>query len=377
VTREMVAALAAIYILALSSGLAAADESGSAEKIPEPALRWAKDASERVTETERDWLKLAQGLAKNQADFRVTEGSANSLREQASRLLCAAKKLLEEQKRIGSDLERFKDTLRKAAGHYADVAALCKRQAAQVRAEEVKDDYLALARVYEAKARAAEARMKTLSISAGVKDKAEVITEGNLFLDRFVDALPIGPERDSDFAGRLMKHGERCKVLADELSQAIEKFLEEAEAMEVREKLGGNRKEEHISGKGQEKSGTIAKKAQPKKDLSFLIGQSWTSPVTIRGVECEQVIRFDADGNCFQTAYRSGPKGRGSRIGSVRVRYEVDSEGFVSVYQGALMIERGEVTALGKDEWTYEILASLPSPQLAGTKIRFARETRP
>jgi hypothetical protein len=373
----MVAALAAIYILALSSGPAAADESVSAEKLSEPALRFAKEASLRVTETEREWLKLAQGLAKNQADFTVTGGSGSSLREQASRLLGAAKKLLEDQKRLESDLERFKDSLRKAAGHYADVAALSKRQAAQVRAEEVKDDYLALARVYETKARAAEARMKTLSISAGVKTNAEVITEGNLFLDRFVDALPIGPERDSDFAGRLMKHGERCKALADELSQAIEKFLEEAEATEVREKLGGKRKEEHTSRNGREQSGTSSKKAQPKKDLSFLIGQSWTSPVTIRGVECEQVIRFDADGNCFQTAYRTGPKGRGSRIGSVRVRYEVDSEGIVSVYQGALMIERGEVTALGKDEWIYEILASLATPHLAGTKIRFARETRP
>jgi hypothetical protein len=377
VIRVVVAVLTAGCLLALSSGLSAADESGSAERIPEPALRLAKDASERVTETERDWLKLAQELTKNEAQFSVTDGSAGSLREQASRLLGAAKKLLEEQKRIENDLVRFKDTLRKAAGHYADVAALCKRQAAQVRAEEVKDDYLALARVYEAKARASEARMKTLSIPVGVKIKAEVITEGNLFLDRFVDALPIGPERDSDFAGRLMKHGERCKALARELSEAIEKILEEAEAPEVREKLGGRRKEELTSCKDQEKSATTGKQVQPKKDLRFLIGQSWTSPVTIRGVECEQVIRFDADGNCFQTAYRTGPKGRGSRIGSVRVRYEVDSEGIVSVYQGDLMIERGEVTVLGKDEWTYEILASLATPQLAGTKLRFTRETRP
>ena len=373
----MVAALAAIWLLAQSAGPAAADESSSAEKLPEPALRLAKDASLRVTETEREWLKLAQGLTKNQADFSVTDGSTSSLREQASRLVGAAKKLLEDQKRLGSDLERFKDTLRKAAGHYADVAVLCKTQAAQVRAEEIKDDYLALARVYEAKARAAGDRAKTLSIPADLKAKVEVIQEGNLFLDRFVDALPIGPERDSDFAGRLTKHGERCKVLARELSETIEKFLEEAEATEVRQSLGGKRQEEHASQKGQERPGTTGKKALPKKDLSFLIGQSWTSPVTIRGVECVQVIRFDANGNCIQTAYRMGPKGRGSRIGSVRVRYEVDSEGMLNVYQGGLMIERGEVTVLGKDEWTYEILTSLATPQLAGTKLTFSRDTQP
>src|SRR5262245_25454405 len=204
--RVAVAGLAASCLLALSPGPSAADESGSAERIPEPALRLAKDASERVTETEREWLKLALVLTKNQADFKVTGSSENSLREQASRLLGAAKELLEDQKRLGSDVERFKDTLRKAAGHYGEVAALWKTQATQARAAEIKDDYLALARVYEAKASAAGDRAKTLSIPAEVKAKAEVIQEGNLFLDRFVDAFSIGPVSDSDrgdLAGRL------------------------------------------------------------------------------------------------------------------------------------------------------------------------------
>lgn len=370
--RVVIVAVAAIWLLAVSSAPAAADDNGSSERLTEPALRYAKDASLRVTETEREWLKLAQMLAKNQADFSVAAGSESSLREQASRLVAAAKTLLEDQKRMSGDLERFKDILRKASGHYSDVATLCKTQASQARAEEIKDDYLALARVHEAKARAAGDRAKTLSIPAGLNAKAEVIAEGNLFLDRFVDAFPIGTERDSELAQRLTKHGERCKALARELSEVLEQFLEEAEAMEVREKVGGKRKGQHGSQGGQERTGTTGKTPLPKKDLGFLIGQSWTSRVTNRGVECVQVVRFDADGNCIQTAYR-----RGSRVGSFSVRYELDGDGILSVYQGAWMIERGEVMALGKNEWTYEILSSVATPQLAGTKLTFRRNTQP
>src|SRR5262249_60267217 len=100
--RVAVAGFAASCLLALSPGPSAAEESGSAETIPERSVRLAKDASVRVTETEREWLKLAQVLTKNQADFNATGSSETSLREQASRLLGAAKKLLEDQKRLGS-----------------------------------------------------------------------------------------------------------------------------------------------------------------------------------------------------------------------------------------------------------------------------------
>ena len=60
----MVAALAASCLLAMTSGLASADQKDSPERLPEPALRFAKDASLRVTETEQEWQTLAEGLAK-------------------------------------------------------------------------------------------------------------------------------------------------------------------------------------------------------------------------------------------------------------------------------------------------------------------------
>src|SRR5262249_38932100 len=147
VFRVMVAALAASCLLALPSERAWADQKDSPERLPEPALRFAKEASLRVTDSELEWLKVAEGLGKYQTDFTVKDGSESSLREQASRLLDAAKKLLGDQKRMGSDLESFKDTLKKAAGHYREVAVVCKAQGAEARAAEIKEDYLALAKV--------------------------------------------------------------------------------------------------------------------------------------------------------------------------------------------------------------------------------------
>ena len=379
VFRVVVAALTASCILAFPSGPASADQKDSPDSLPEPALRFAKEASLRVLESERDWVKVAEGLAKNQADFTVKDGSESSLREQASRLLDTAKKLLGEQKRLGTYLESFKDTLRKAAGRYRDVAVLCKTQAAEARAAEIKEDYLALAKVYEQKARSAGERAKALSIPAGTKAKAELIEEGNLFVDRFVDALSIGPISESDrdlFAGRLKRHGERCKALSDELTQAIEALLEEAEAPEVRKKLGEKRKDESTSHQLVATSIGNAK-SRPKKDLGAIVGAFWSSPLTIQGVRCVQVLRFSDDGTCVQSVYRMGPKGRGSLVGSIRVGYRVDGDGIIDVYQAGMVIERGEITFKGKDEWSYEILSSLTNPKLAGTKVTFTRDAQP
>jgi len=47
------------------------------------------------------------------------------------------------------------------------------------------------------------------------------------------------------------------------------------------------------------------------------------------------------------------------------------------VYQAGMVIERGEITFKGKDEWSYEILSSLANPKLAGTKVTFTRDAQP
>jgi hypothetical protein len=357
---------------------ALANEDGSGERLAEPALRFAKDASLHVAEMEREWLKLAEGLAKSQADFVIADGghSDSSLRDEASRLLGSTKKLLADSKRVGRDLQRFKDTLTKAATHYREVALLCKAQAGKARAQEVKDDYLELAKVYETKAQSAGERAKKLSIPSAVKDNAEVIEEGNVFLERLVDALSIGPVADAErglLAGQLRKHGERCKALTEELSRTIAKLLEDAETPEVREKIAAARKDRSsplFSLIGQDEP-------RPKKDVPALAGGSWSTAITIEGEKYVQVMRFNSDGTCVQAVYRFGPKGRGSLIGAGSATYKLDSEGILDFYHAGFVIERGLVTMLSKDQWSYEIIANIASPRLAGTRLTFTREARP
>lgn len=355
-----------------------ANEDGSGERLPEPALRFAKDASLRVAEMERDWIKLAEGLAKSQADFVIADGghSDSSLRDLASRLLGSAKKLLADSKRVGSDFERFKDTLTKAAIHYREVAVLCRAQAGKARAQEVKDDYLQLAKVHETKAHSAGERAKGILIPAALKDKAEVIEEGNIFLERLVDALSIGPVADADrslLAGRLRKHGERCKALTEELCRSIAKMLQDAETPEVREKIAAARKDRSsplFSVAGQDEP-------RRKMELPGLAGASWSTPIILEGEKYVQVMRFNFDGTCVQAVYRFGPKGRGALIGVGRATYKLDSEGNLEFYQAGFVIETGLVTMLGKDQWSYEIIANIASPKLAGTRLTFTREVRP
>lgn len=374
-----IATLAAGCVFAAGCGAAPAADDTLGDKLPEPALRFAKDATARVMETEREWLRLAEGLAKARADFAATDGPGRPLGEQASHLRDGARLLLESRTRLGSDLGRFKDALAKAASHYREVAALYTAQAGQARAGEVRDDYLQLARVYEAKARAAGERSKALSVPAGADGKAEVIEEGNLFLERLIEATSVGPVADADrglLAGRLKRHAERCQALADELARAVEGFLEAAEAPEVRARVVAKRKED---GRPRQATRSTASdgpaKAAPTRDLSALAG-TWTAAVTVRGVRCVQVLRLSADGGCVQTLYRQGAQGRGPLVGTVRATCEWDTDGVLDVYQAGWMIERGQVTLRGKDEWTYEVLTNAGDRDLAGTTLTFIRDGR-
>ncbi len=361
-------ALAASCLL-ICQGAISAGDNGPGDKLPEPALHLAKEASKQVTAMELEWLKRAEALSKRTASLSAPGGgtSNESLREQAERLLATAKGLVADSKQAATELDRFKDALRKAAYHYGKVADLYKGQAGQASADEVKGDYLELAKVYEGKARSAEERGKGLSLPAGTKDKEELIEEGNLFLERFVDALAIGsmtgPDR-SLFAGRLAKHAERCKTLKDELSRLIEKVLEAADAPEIKAKVEEARKDGSLP-------------PPPKKELPLLAGAVWSCRFTVQGAEYVQFLRFDADGTCVQAVYRAGPKGKGALVRRGISNYQLDADGCLYLKQGGFVFEMGRVELLGKDQWSYEVRANLANPEAVGTRLVFSRETRP
>ena len=369
--RVAVAALAASCFLALGSReLSAGDQAG--DKLPEPAVQFAKETTLRLTEAEREWAKMAERLDKCQADFTVADRSHTdgSLRDEAGRLLAAAKKLLADQKQLETNLDRLKEALKKASAHYREVAALYKAYAAKARSEDAKEDYLQLAKAYERKAAAAAERGQKVAMPSGTGAKAQAVEEGNLFLERLVEALGIGPVSDAErevFTGRLRKHGERCKALAEELRTGIEKILQDSDAPEVRQKLDGGAKTKALAASPQD--GAAAKRV-----LGLLAGASWSSPVTIAGVRCVTVVRFSQAGTCSQSTYLLGPKGRGALVATASGLFDVDAHGVLRFYQAGTLVEAGKVSFLGKDQWSYEILDNLIVPGIAGARLAFARE---
>ncbi|MBX6313734.1 MAG: aminopeptidase P family protein [Isosphaeraceae bacterium] len=163
-------------------------------------------------------MKVSERLAMCQADFTVADRSLSdsSLRDEAARLLCSAKKLLDDQKQMEANLDRFSDALKKASTQYREVASLYKTYAARAQASEVKEDYDSLAKAYERKAVAAAERGQRASMPPGAGSKAEVIAEGNLFLERLVEALGISPVNDAErevFIGRLKKQAVRLEAV--------------------------------------------------------------------------------------------------------------------------------------------------------------------
>jgi hypothetical protein len=384
VLRTMtVAALAATCVLVLGQEAVSAEDQGFEGKLPEPALRFAKDASLRVTEMEREWLKLSEVFTRRQPDFAITGAvhSDASLRDQAQRLLLSGKNLVAQEKRMVEDLERFRDALKKAASHYREVAVLYKAHAAGARAEEVKDDYRELARVYEAKAQSATQRAQKLAIPVSVKPAREVIEEGNLFIERLVEALSIGSVGDTDrglFAGRIKKHGERCRALTEELSQAIEKILEGSDAQEIRQTFGSSKKLRNAVPRAQESLTTSPRDGDTvaKKELSQLVGASWSCPVTVRGVRCLQVLRFTAEGICSQSVYLPALDGTaGKLLANGSAKFQMDSAGVLNFFQAGRLVERGKVTFHSEGWWVYEILENVAAPELSGKRLTFIRES--
>jgi hypothetical protein len=366
-------ALAASFLIVLGQGVAAADDEGPGDKLPEPALRFAKDATLRVAEMEQDWQKLADSLQKARADFVLAERkhTDSSLRDEASRLLGAAKRLLDSQKRIPSEIERFRDALKKAASHYRTVSDLYKAYAEKTKSGEVKADYMQLAKVFESKAEAATSRARDLTGPTGGKPAGEVIEEGNGFIERLLETLSVGPVSEADcqvLAARLRKHGERCQALTLDLFWATQKILRGTGAGEGKTTSGGTTG--YVPVLPQAVTGSPVKGGlDPQK----VLGCSWTSPLTIQGVECRQVLRFQKDGTCTQSVYRMAKGGLGPLLGIRSYTFKLDQWGGLSVYAAGQLIEWGTITVLSEDRWVYEIAVNVGDPTRSGSRITFTR----
>ncbi|MBX7104253.1 MAG: hypothetical protein K1X57_09230 [Gemmataceae bacterium] len=354
--RAIAAALAAVCVLTLGGREIFAGDDLPGDKLPEPALQFAKEATRHLTEAEREWTKMAERLAKCQADFAVADrtDSDGFLRDEAGRLLTSAKKLLADRKQMSTDLDRFQVALNKAAENYREVAALYKSHADKAKSGEVKEDYRELAKAYERKATAAAERGRKIGMPSGTETKADVIDEGNLFLERLLEALTVGPMTQAErgaIAARLRKHGERCKALAEELRRSAETLLQDSDSPEFRRPAGAS-----------------------AKTVGSLDGASWSAPVTVAGAKCVTVIRFDKGGTCSQSTYAVGPNGKRQLVGFGSGSYRMDAGGTLSFYQAGMQVETGTATFLGKDQWSYRILNNVLESKLAGQQLLFTRE---
>jgi hypothetical protein len=354
--RAIAATLAAVSILALGGRNLAAGDDSSGDKLPEPALQFAKEATRQRTDAEREWTKMVERLATCRTDFRLAEEAASDgvLRAEAGELLASATKLLADRKQMSTDLDRFQVALKKAAENYREVAALYKSHAAKARSGEVNEDYQQLAKAYERKATAAAEWGRTIGMPCGTETKAEVIDEGNLFLERLLEALTVGPMNQAErgaIAARLRKHGERCQSLAEELRRAVETLLESSDSPEIMRTADA-----------------------ASKTVGSLDGASWSARVTVAGVKCVTVIRFDKVGTCTQSTYALGPNGKRQIVGFGSGSYRLDAGGTLSFYQSGMQVETGTATFLGKDQWSYRILDNVLESKLTGTQLLFTRE---
>jgi len=377
-TRTVVALLA-VCLLAVSPKAESAGEQ-ELERVPETAYHDAKEASVRVAEMERGWQSLAEDLARLQADFDViaVDLSEALLREKGERLLSSAKKLLSNEKRVVLDLERFKDALKKVSASYEHLGELYREHAKKARSEGVKEDYRQLAMVYEIKASGTAKRAKELTFSSSVKEQAEEVEEGNLFVQRLLEALS-GPAADTErriISGRLGKHGTRCSMLAERLSEEVKKILGASGPAEKGKKTGDGRKSGNTPVTIKEFSARTSVQSTPGqgKEFDALVGASWSCPITVQGTRCLQVVRFGREGKCQGAVYLLEGSRKGGLVASASTTFRLADSGTLSFFQGGTLVERGIVTLLRNDQWVYEILENAGAPQLAGTRLTFTRE---
>jgi hypothetical protein len=366
--------------LSLPTGSARDQELG--EKLPEPAYRFAKEGSLRVAEMEREWQKLGEDLTQLQADFDAIAGdlSETRLRERGERLLSSAKKLLSSEKRLLLDLERFKDALKKAAASYDDVGSVYTDHANKARSKSVKDDYGLLAEVYLTKASGVAKRAKELTISSDVKEQAEVVEEGNLFVERLLETLSDSAAEVNGLivCRRLGIHGTRCSMLAERLSEEVKKIVGASAPSENGKKTGDGRKFGRTPVTVKELSAKKPGEASPGKGKEFdaLVGATWSCPITVQGSRCLQVVRFSREGKCQGKVYLLDGSRKGGLVASASTTFRLAESGILSFFRGSTLLERGIVTLLRNDQWAYEIIENMGAPQLAGTRLTFMREGR-
>jgi hypothetical protein len=208
------------------------------QRLPEPALQFAREAARAVTEEERAWLKRADALDAVHGSATETASTSLPLPVEAAALLARSQKVLAAYRSTDRDLQRFRSLLRNAAGHYREVAELYVAAARQATSVPVREDYEALVAAYRRRAAAMEARADAIELSARAAERASLLEEGNRFLERLAEvltAVPVGAADERQLAARLRRHAAQSDALAEELSRVVRTVLAGSEVAAVRQ----------------------------------------------------------------------------------------------------------------------------------------------
>jgi len=343
-----------LVLALLFTGPARADDPRKGA-LPEPAEALAKEAGNAVRSAERSLLKLADDLK--------AEASAGA---SPSEMLESSRKILAACERLQKELTALKAALADAAAHHRGMSELQTGFARGAKSAEIREDYLTVALLYGRKASALEARAASVGVPKEVIDLAQVVSEGNLFLERSLRALSSAAVDAGPLTARIEKQGERVKVLTGRLRETLQAALKEAEAKDVRDAL------EKALSNADPKGESGSSKGGSAKEGVRLPGE-WSTNFALQGVRYHVVVSFSAGGEYRQLLYARLPNGAVGFLGAASGTFEEGPNGEISFFADGTFLERGKMTPSGEGRFVYEVLENRLVPGTAGRRLTLKR----
>jgi hypothetical protein len=136
-------------------------------------------------------MKLIEGQKPGEFDLSNEIATTDALRAYVSKLLRAGESAVETFVRMKATTRRVNEILKQAAPKFREMAALEQRFADETRRAEIKQNYHALADIWEAKAKTAENHQDDVAANLN-DDLLDYIKEQNVFMERLLTMLNHG-----------------------------------------------------------------------------------------------------------------------------------------------------------------------------------------
>jgi len=136
-------------------------------------------------------MKLIEAQKPGEFDLSKEIATTDAFRAYVAKLLRAGESAVETFVRMKAATHRVNETLKQAAPKFREMAALEQRFADETRWPEIKQNYQALADIFEAKAKAAEIHQHDVAANLN-NDLLDYIKDQNVFLERLLTMLNHG-----------------------------------------------------------------------------------------------------------------------------------------------------------------------------------------